>query len=1319
MICVWVVFIYAALMSLTGAQEKEKKCLTTYPEVNPKKYIHYEGKSLDIVIDTSERITHQLSTWVFYYFIKEIIGYSKVKIVEQRDHFDIERSIQKVTDIAEDERVPKSTINLEVWIPPDYDTYATDFVIECGSVSPPGRFGWFIPNELTGPIRDYYNPNKLNDIRSIHWRFFRDEKVVKFFDIDVNQMPLKKYLTAISEENSCPQNICDGTMFTPTYCKSGKQRCGLLLSSNYNSTKFVIKHIKENKLLMRVLFVGDDLASLVIKLKEKYWDRNDVSLVVLSWVPSDVVLYERDFVTVSFENSERLNFTHAIGYKYEMHRLVKVAWSKIENIAKPLYDAVRSFKFETDEYERLLSLYEAKRYVNTPKEIACDFLYNNNKTWIKWQKSPESYIYIGGIFPMSGSSYGGQGILQAALLAATAINNNKTLLPNYHLKLLATDGMCRAENVMKNFIEFIVDPNYYNSLVGVLGPACSDTVEPLAGVSKYYHIMAISYSAEGSSFSDREKYPYFFRTIGENKYYKHVYMELFKQFKWNRVAALTEDGQKYTEYISLMQDDLELNGISFVANKKFPRERETEPMTRYLEDLREKRARIIIADVVDEIARQVMCEAYKLNMTGAEGYVWFLPMWLNKTWYNTDYFNLEKNETVNCTTHEMIKAITGYFSMTHAYYAPYNQTMQENISVGDWLKKYKKVAKANMSNYGGFAYDAVWVYALALDKLARTDAEALSDLHSENTTNKLVKIVEQTDFYGVSGRIKFRGGPSRFSVINIMEWYENDTHLIGEFTPNLADNSPEILGGDLALHPSVIKWFTHDGKVPGDGTQSPPGCTIERIAKLFDVECQSAMILLNVMIGTLAIVIISAICFYIKFKYDRKVQKQREYLKKLGITNERQIPANLDDLEVPRENVEINRRLGVGAFGCVYGGEAELPWGRQRQVAVKTLKLHSPPEDRIDFLKEADTMKRFDHPNVIKLVGVITRTQPLHTLMEFCLYGDVKTYLLSRRNLTTNKNSKRADEVSPRRLTSMAMDIARGMSYLAELKFVHRDLACRNCLVNDSMVVKVGDFGMTRQMGNYECYRFTRKGMLPVRWMAPESLFSGIFTAASDMWSYGVVLYEIVTFGCMPWAGKTNLEVVEEVRGGKTLEAPEGLKQQLQSLMNSCWQQNPKDRPTASSVVEFLANNGKLLTPSKDVPVQSIVIDEVQPTQLTKRPGIKLSEIDFTNEFNFLNSPKAMMEPHDAIFEIKGNPPLPQSPDNAFDLSPEDDSTVSIQLETICPKAPLLGPSKSSSSLINYGKFQMQSNRTDSCHEEDDEGFIGNSPSNGYINSKL
>ncbi|KAH1013429.1 atrial natriuretic peptide receptor 2 [Dendroctonus ponderosae] len=1299
-----------SLVFIAAASSNTDRCLTDYPEVNPKKYFDYNGTSLEIKIETSDRMTHQLSTWVFYYFIKEVVGYAKIKVVHERDDFQTMDVLRRMTDTYV--LVANTTINLEVWISPDYDTYVTDLVKECGSVSPPGRFGWFIPISMTKPIQNYFNPDNMSDIKSIHWRHFRDRKFVDNFHIADSLLEIlhtKGYTKQRdNQEYVCPAANCTRSLYVPKQCEY--EICAVLLTSEWSAMQFVLLHIRENNLYVKVLFLGPNLLNAVNYLKGTSKLFAPKSLVILSWTPSDVILYDSQFVTVSFESGERMKFTQldAVGYKYEMHRLVKVAWNKMETSAKPLYETLRSFKFEVPQYKTLMDMYDKNRNLSY-KKIACMWMKQYNHTWLGWQTSKENIIYIGGIFPMSGSSYAGQGIARASVMAMKAINENSTILNGYSLKILITDGMCRADNVMKNFIDFIVDQEYYKNLVGVLGPACSDTVEPLAGVSRHYRIMVISYSAEGSSFSNREKYPFFFRTIGENKHYKYVYQELFKYFKWKRVAALTEDGQKYTEYISLMQDELEKNGITFIANKKFPRERETEPMTRYLEDLKSKRARIIIADVVDEIARQVMCEAYKLSMTASEGYVWFLPMWLNSTWYNTDYFNTNKNETVNCTTAEMIKAITGYFSMTHAYYAPDNQTMQENKTVGEWYQTYQHASPPNaMSDYGGFAYDAVWVYALALDKLSKVDPEALSDIHSVNTTNKLVKMIEQTDFYGVSGRIKFRGGPSRFSIIKILQWYENDTHLIGEFYPDLTDDKPEILGGELQVISEKIRWYTSDGNVPKDGKLPPPVCAIEGIAQMFNVECQTAMIILNVMVAIFLGMTVMGVCLYLKIKYDMRVKSQKEYMEKLGIRyDDQKHTPNLEAFEVAQTDVDINRILGEGAFGTVYGGQAKIPSCGITPVAVKTLKKSMSIDDRIDFLSEADNMKNFDHKNVIKLLGVVTKSLPLATIMEYCLFGDLKNYLLARRHLA-NTTIEGSGDVTPKRLTNMALDIARGLSYLRDAKFVHRDLACRNCMVNAQRIVKIGDFGMTRPMNSYESYHLTRKGMLPVRWMAPESLLTGTFTSASDVWSFGVVLYEIITFGCTPFYGKDNTVVVDMVLQGAQLEIPKGAKPQLAGLMKSCWSPDPKDRPLPSAMVEYIANAPKLLTPCMDIPAQFIKLGEDEDNSKVLNTGFGMSKFNFRKK-------KGKKWPFIIRFNRLRSKATPK---NSITTCP-DESSVSIQLENVCsPKEPLLGRSKSISSLMTFGKFNMQNNRRDSGCQGEDEGF-SNSPANSYINSKL
>lgn len=273
---------------------------------------------------------------------------------------------------------------------------------------------------------------------------------------------------------------------------------------------------------------------------------------------------------------------------------------------------------------------------------------------------------------------------------------------------------------------------------------------------------------------------------------------------------------------------------------------------------------------------------------------------------------------------------------------------------------------------------------------------------------------------------------------------------------------------------------------------------------------------------------------------------------------------------------------------------------------MKTLKKGSSTEDRLDFLSEAEAMKRFDHTNIIKLLGVCLQTEPIYTIMEFMLYGDLKTYLLARRHLATGKISEDSD-ISPKRLTMMALDVARALSYLADMKYVHRDVACRNCLVNAQRIVKLGDFGMARSTSENDYYRFSRKGLLPVRWMAPESLIDGYFSPASDVWSFGILLYEIITFGSFPFQGMTNLQVLEHLRKGNTLVIPNGIKPQLEGLMNACWNRTYKKRPSACKVADFISNYPKLVTPSLDVPLASVEMPETESDQLELIPGLRRS----------------------------------------------------------------------------------------------------------------
>lgn len=530
-----------------------------------------------------------------------------------------------------------------------------------------------------------------------------------------------------------------------------------------------------------------------------------------------------------------------------------------------------------------------------------------------------------------------------------------------------------------------------------------------------------------------------------------------------------------------------------------------------------------------------------------------------------------------------------------------NETiMQENISIQKWLDSYS--ARVNsISKYTAFAYDAVWAYAFAADKLLQKSKDSVENLRSKHVVNQFADLIWETDFVGLSGRVRFGQGGSRITELIIRQWRNYRSVEVGKYIPRLIGEGRNLRtnGGNLLLNENAIDW---PGGFPDDGRFD---CSFSALAKFLNTECKNATIAFTALLCLFAVVFISLISFFFwKRRYDRKLKRSAKIMKNFGIdllSPSRSNANTLDKWEIPKENVVVNRRLGEGAFGTVYGGEAQIGADGWTAVAVKTLKSGASTEDRLDFLSEAEAMKRFDHKNIVKLLGVCLQSEPIYTIMEFMLYGDLKTYLLARRHMVNEKVTDDSD-ISSKRLTMYAMDVSRGLAYLAQQKYVHRDIACRNCLVNAQRVVKIGDFGMARPTYESDYYRFNRKGMLPVRWMAPESLALGMFTPASDVWAFGVVLFEIITFGSFPYQGLTNNQVLEYVKSGNTLSIPIGLKPHLEGLLKACWNHDPKKRPTASEIVEYISKYPTLLTACLDFPSASVEMAETESDELELLP---------------------------------------------------------------------------------------------------------------------
>uniref|UniRef100_W8ACP5 Tyrosine-protein kinase receptor n=2 Tax=Ceratitis capitata TaxID=7213 RepID=W8ACP5_CERCA len=253
--------------------------------------------------------------------------------------------------------------------------------------------------------------------------------------------------------------------------------------------------------------------------------------------------------------------------------------------------------------------------------------------------------------------------------------------------------------------------------------------------------------------------------------------------------------------------------------------------------------------------------------------------------------------------------------------------------------------------------------------------------------------------------------------------------------------------------------------------------------------------------------------------------------------------------------------LGSGAFGEVYEGLIKHANSEeQEKVAIKSLRKGAT--EFAELLQEAQLMSNFKHENIVQLIGVCFDTESISIIMEHMEAGDLLSYLRNSR-----PNSKRPmAALKLLDLASMCIDVCNGCSYLENMHFVHRDLACRNCLVSSSdpskRMVKIGDFGLARDIYKSDYYRKEGEGLLPVRWMAPESLIDGIFTTQTDVWSFGVLCWEILTLGQQPYVARNNYEVLSYVKDGGRLEKPENCTDKFFNLLLKCWSWQPDERPS-------------------------------------------------------------------------------------------------------------------------------------------------------------
>ncbi|KAM4736750.1 protein-tyrosine kinase 6-like [Anableps anableps] len=260
----------------------------------------------------------------------------------------------------------------------------------------------------------------------------------------------------------------------------------------------------------------------------------------------------------------------------------------------------------------------------------------------------------------------------------------------------------------------------------------------------------------------------------------------------------------------------------------------------------------------------------------------------------------------------------------------------------------------------------------------------------------------------------------------------------------------------------------------------------------------------------------------------------------------------LDGWVLPKDEFTIGDRLGSGCFSQVFRGR----WKNHINVAIKILRNSSL--DNKEFQREVEILKRLHHRHLISLFAICTESTPFYIITELMEKGSLLSFL-------RGPEGKHQDIVS---LMDMAAQVADGMSYLEEQKSIHRDLAARNVLVGENYICKVADFGLARVIK--EPIYISEDKKIPYKWSAPEAISHGKFSSKSDVWSFGVLLYEIITYGGIPYPGFNNEDVYGKLMSGYRMEAPDKCPGFLHNIMLKCWQKKPEDRPNFKDVKDML-----------------------------------------------------------------------------------------------------------------------------------------------------
>lgn len=448
---------------------------------------------------------------------------------------------------------------------------------------------------------------------------------------------------------------------------------------------------------------------------------------------------------------------------------------------------------------------------------------------------------------------------------------------------------------------------------------------------------------------------------------------------------------------------------------------------------------------------------------------------------------------------------------------------------------------------------------------------------------------------------------------------------------------------------------------------------------------QGINITVAVVIIVIAVIIILLPLYIIALKRCRQRQK-REQLSRVIMMHSNQLYTRVQEGQLPlpfdpkweilREKLSLGEQLGEGAFGRVMKATLTGSHPDPMTVAVKMPKPDATEREIKDLIQEMMMLCTIGHHvNVIDFIGYcVSSDGPLFMVVEFAANGNLRDFLRAHRPpdsgyekpVHTVINNR---PLTPKELVSYAFQVARGMEFLSSKKIVHRDLAARNILVDESCVLKIADFGLTRNVADTDYYRKTTDGRLPVKWMAPEALFDRKYSSKSDLWSYGVLLWEIFTLGCNPYPTVPVENLFQLLRAGHRMEKPPYSSIELYTIMLRCWQYHPRQRPNFSDIVRLL---DRMLSQSSGT--EYLNLDDMDPgpihsIRIPRRSDSQYSSLSSNSNLNESVSqlPPALSETEqedeesEAAEEEEQEKSLKSSLDDIEDQDEEDEEGGVIQ----------------------------------------------------------